>query len=322
MPRILFVKTSSLGDVVHNCPAVSDVARYLPGSVIDWVVEESFAEVVRLHPAVREVIPVAIRRWRGELVLAGTWSELAAFRRRLQASPYDHVIDSQGLVKSGLVTWFARGRRHGFDRASAREPFAARFYDQRHAVDTAPHAVERNRQLTAAALGYAASGACDYGLVTGAPGMGESLELPQPLAVLLTMTSREYKLWPEEHWRALGAALAASGIHCVLPWGSEEERHRCARIASAIPRAVVPRRMTLTELAGLARVARFVAGVDTGLAHLAAALGRPTLGIYCGSNPRLTGLHAGSTVRNLGAEGTPPSPSEALAALAELGALP
>ena len=322
MPRILFVKTSSLGDVVHNCPAVSDVARHLPGAVIDWVVEEPFAEVARLHPAVREVIPVAIRRWRGELVLGSPWAELAAFRRRLQENRYDHVIDSQGLVKSALVTWMARGLRHGFDRASAREPFAARFYDRLHAVDPALHAVERNRQLAAAALGYVANGACDYGLVPGAPGAGATLDMPQPFAILLTMTSRDDKLWPEEHWRALGAAVAARGIHCVLPWGSEEERHRCARIAAAIARAVVPRRMTLTELARLAQAARFVAGVDTGLAHLAAALGRPTLGLYCGSDPGLTGLHAGTTVRNLGAAGLAPVPAEALSALVGLGVLP
>lgn len=322
MPRILFVKTSSLGDVVHNCPAVSDVARRLPGAVIDWVVEEPFAEVAQLHPAVGEVIPVAIRRWRGELVLGSTWAELAAFRRRLQEKPYDHVIDSQGLVKSALVTWIARGLRHGFDRASAREPFAARFYDRLHAVDPALHAVERNRMLAAAALGYRLEDGCDYGLDPGRPGAGPIQEMPQPFAILLTMTSRDDKLWPEEHWRALGAAVAARGVHCVLPWGSEAERHRCARIATAIPRAVVPRRMTLTELARLAREAVFVAGVDTGLAHLAAALGRPTVGIYCGSDPGLTGLYAGPTAKSIGAAGAAPVPAEALAALAGLGVLP
>ncbi len=310
MPRILFVKTSSLGDVVHNGPAVSDVARLVPGAQIDWVVEEPFAEVVALHPAVRSTIPIAIRRWRGELVLASTWSELAAFRARLKAEPYDHVIDTQGLVKSALVTWMASGLRHGLDSGSAREAFASHFYDVRHAVP-AGHAVERNRRLAATALGYAPDGPPEYGFTAGA---GAPVDMPEPYALLLTMTSRENKLWPEEHWRSLGAELAAKGMHCVLPWGSEEERHRCARIATAIRGAVVPRRMALKELARLARGARFVVGVDTGLAHLAAALGAPTLGIYCGSDPELTGLHAGR-VKNVGSAGAPPAPLEALAAL-------
>jgi heptosyltransferase-1 len=315
MPRILFVKTSSLGDVVHNCPAVTDVARHLPGAGIDWVVEESFAEAAALHPAVRRVIPVAIRRWRGGLGRAATWSELAAFGRALRAESYDHVIDSQGLVKSALIARAARGRRHGFDSASARERFAARFYDARHAVPAGLHAVERNRRLAAAALGYGVDGACDYGLrAAGEP----PLALPEPFAVALTMTSREDKLWPEEHWRALGAALAAQGLRCVLPWGSEAERRRCARIAAAVRGALVPPRMGLADLARVVARARAVVGVDTGLAHLAAALGAPTLGIFCGSDPGLTGLYAGARARNIGAAGAAPAAGEAVAALESL----
>lgn len=320
MPRILIVKTSSLGDVVHNCPAVADIARKVPGAVIDWVVEESFAEVVALHRAVRRVIPVAVRRWRGALAYAATWSELAALRRLLRSEPYDHVIDSQGLVKSALIGWMARGLRHGFDRESAREPFAARFYDARHAVPAGLHAVERNRRLAAAALGYVVEDGCDYGL-----NAADSLpiEVRAPFALFLTMTSRDDKLWPEEQWRSLGAKLAARGIQCLLPWGSEEERRRCARIAVAIPGAVVPRHMMLAELASLASKARFVVGVDTGLAHLAAALEVPVVGLYCGSDPALTGLypggaHGGKWVRNLGNAGAPPRVAEVLGVLEPL----
>src|SRR5688572_23270171 len=164
VPRILFVKTSSLGDVVHNCPAVTEAARRVPGAQIDWVVEEPFAEIAALHADVRRVIPVAIRRWRGAFFSPATWAEFGAFRKRLRSERYDFVIDSQGLVKSALLAALAAGRKHGFDRASAREPFAVRFYDARHAVPLALHAVERNRQLAAAALGYRAEGASDYGL--------------------------------------------------------------------------------------------------------------------------------------------------------------
>jgi heptosyltransferase-1 len=315
VPRILFVKTSSLGDVVHNCPAVSEVARRVPGAVIDWVVEEPFAEVAALHASVRRVIPVAIRRWRSELLSPVTWSEFAAFRRALRAERYDAVIDSQGLIKSALIAAIARGRKHGFDRASAREPFAAHFYDAVHAVPPALHAVERNRRLAAAVLGYQVEGAGDYGLrATGEP----PIRARSPYVLLLTMTSREDKLWAEERWRALGAWLEGRGLHCLLPWGTEEERRRCARIATAISGAVVPPRMTLTGLARLARDAHCVVGVDTGLAHLAAALDVPVVGLYCGSDPVLTGLHGNGRVRNLGGAGKPPALGEVQEAIAAM----
>jgi len=316
VPRILFIKTSSLGDVVHNCPAVSDVARCVPGAVIDWVVEDSFADVAALHGAVRRVIPVAIRRWRGELFSSATWSAFLAFREMLRAESYDAVIDSQGLLKSALVAAMATGLRHGYDRASVREPFALRFYDAVHAVPQGLHAVERNRRLAAAALGYAVPTAWDYGLsVKGEPPMGAR----KPYALLLTMTSRDDKLWPEERWRSLGSWLEARGLQCLLPWGTEEERRRCARIATAISGAVVPQRMALADLARLARGAQCVIGVDTGLAHLAAALDVPVVGLSCGSDPALTGLHGNGRVHNLGGAGGPPAVEEVKTVL---GALP
>ena len=324
MPRILFVKTSSLGDVVHNCPAVTDAARCVPGAVIDWVVEEAFAEVITLHPQVRRVIPVAIRRWRGSLFAAGTWSEISAFRASLRGEKYDAVIDSQGLIKSALIALQALGRKHGFDRASAREPFAARFYDARHAVHANLHAVDRNRQLAAAALGYRVDGACDYGLrVAGdAPNLATaraSERAGKRYVLLITMTSRDNKLWPEEHWRSLGNALESRGLYCLLPWGTEEERHRCVRIATAIPGAVVPQHMGLAEIARLARDAYCVIGVDTGLAHLVAGLNVPVVGLYCGSDPAFTGLHGGGRLWNLGKAGEPPAVPEVLGVLEALG---
>src|SRR5688572_21818954 len=152
--RILFVKTSSLGDVVHHCPAVSDAARAFPDAQIDWVLEESFAGIARMHASVRRVLPVALRRWRSSLWQPAVWGEMRAFRELLSAEHYDAIIDTQGLLKSALVTSFARGKRHGMDATSARESIAARFYDARHEVGRGMHAVERNRILTGKALGF------------------------------------------------------------------------------------------------------------------------------------------------------------------------
>src|SRR5688572_16390550 len=272
MTTILFVKTSSLGDVVHHCPAVSDAARALPGAAIDWVVEAPFAAVAAMHPAVRRVIPVAVRRWRSALWKPSVWSELAQWRRELRAERYDAVVDTQSLVKSALISRAALGRRHGMDRASARESLAASFYDVNHAVPRGLHAVERNRLLTASALQYPKRDALDYGLrIPGAEKSG--------YIVLLTMTSRADKLWPEARWIELGRGLRAP---TVLPWGSAAERARAERIASAIGGTVPPRR-NLQEISQLFAAARCVVGMDTGLTHLAAALGAPTVGIYCGS---------------------------------------
>ena len=303
MTTILFVKTSSLGDVVHNCAAVSDAARALPGAAIDWVVEAPFAGIASMHPAVRRVIPVAVRRWRSALWKPAVWSELAQWRRELRAERYDAVVDTQSLLKSALISRCALGRRHGMDRASAREPLAASLYDVNHAVPRGMHAVERNRLLTGAALGFTPGSAVDYGLRAAAEQSG--------YIVLLTMTSRPDKRWPEERWIELGRGLRAPA---VLPWGDEAERARAQRIASAIGGTVPPRR-TLHEISRLLAAARCVVGLDTGLTHLAAALGTPAVGIYCGSDPALTGLYGAPKAKNVGAAGRPPEVDEVLSFL-------
>jgi heptosyltransferase I len=301
MTTILFVKTSSLGDVVHNCPALSDAARALPGAQIDWIVEEPFAGIARMHRAVRRVIPVALRRWRVALWKPAVWSEIVAWRRGLRAERYDAVLDTQSLVKSALLSALASGRRHGLDGASAREWLASRFYDVRHAVPRGLHAVERNRQLAAASLGYEVNTPADYGL--RAPGGKKARYV-----VLLTMTSRKDKLWPEARWIELARELR---MPAMLPWGSDAERARAQRIATAVG-GTVPKRLSIDELARLFVNAQSVVGLDTGLTHLAAALGVPTVGIFCGSDPALTGLYGAPLAKNVGALGRAPGAGEVL----------
>jgi heptosyltransferase-1 len=169
------------------------------------------------------------------------------------------------------------------------------------------HAVERNRRLTAAALGYSLDLPLDYGF---APVSNETHDVPY--TVFLTMTSRADKLWPEERWIELGRALAT---RVVLPWGSDAERARATRIAAVLPQAEVASRMTLEQLARLLARAQSVIGVDTGLTHLAAALGARTVGIYCGSDPALTGIYGAPRATNVGALGVAPSAAEVLRVL-------
>lgn len=309
--RILLVKTSSLGDVIHNLPVVSDLAQHFPGAHIDWVVEESFAAIPRLHPAVGRVIPVAVRRWRKRLLSTQTWREIGEFRRVANADFYDAVLDTQGLLKSALIARQARGIKLGLARDSARELLAARFYDRTFSIPKDLHAVERNRRLAAAAFGYTLPPTLDYGIHAPAltapwlPNGGSG-----DYAVLLTATSRADKEWPEPDWRALGQALIAMGMRCVLPAGSALERERAARIAAALGHAVAAPPLDITALAGLMAGAQIVIGVDTGLTHLAAALDRPTVAIFCGSDPQLTGVFAGARAINLGGIGAPPTAVE------------
>lgn len=317
--RILLVKTSSLGDVIHNLPVVSDVRKVFPHAQIDWLVEESFAEIPMLHSGVRAVIPVALRRWRKSLLKAGTWHEMREFYAALRRESYDVVIDTQGLFKSALLTRLARGRRAGYAVASAREPVAALFYNTTVRVAKDQHAVQCNRQLVAGALGYVLSGALpvDYGLAAKTS-MMSAPAAARNTVLLLTATSRTDKLWPEARWQALGCAFAARGLTCLLPSGNRVERARATRLAHVIPDAVALPPLSLRELTSYCAAARLVVGVDTGLVHLAAAMGRPTLALFCASNPALTGVLAGEgyaeSAINLGMRDALPDVAQVLAA--------
>lgn len=309
--RILIVKTSSLGDVVHMLPALTDAARAIPGLVADWLVEEGFAAVPAWHPAVARVLPIALRRWRRHLGRPATWGELAAARRALGEIPYDAIIDSQGLIKSALFTRWARGPRWGYDRASCREPLASLFYTHRVHVPRGLHAIERNRRLLASALGYPMhDAALDYGLSTLAERLPPSPPgLPERYVVALHGTSRIDKEWPEPHWITVGHALAQHGLALLLPWGTPREHERAQRMAAHVAGAKVLPRLGLNELAAILARAQGVLGVDTGLMHIAAALGRPGLALYPVTAPALTGVRS--------APGTPPiaslTPADGLA---------
>ncbi|MBA2817709.1 lipopolysaccharide heptosyltransferase RfaC [Candidatus Pantoea persica] len=287
--HVLIVKTSSMGDVLHTFPALTDAMQAIPSIRFDWVVEENFARIPGWHPAVDKVLPVAIRRWRKRWFGSQQCEERVHFKRNLQSRQYDVVIDAQGLIKSAaLVTRLAKGVKHGQDSRSAREPFASWWYDQRYEIDRQQHAVERTRELFAKSLGYAKPQTQgDYAIA--AHFLRNVPHNATPYLVFLHATTRDNKHWSESHWRELIDLLRASGLKIKLPWGAEHEHQRAQRLAEGFDYVEVLSKLTLEAMARELAGAKAVVSVDTGLSHLTAALDRPNITLYGPTDPGLIG---------------------------------
>lgn len=300
MPQILLVKTSSMGDVIHNLPIVADIRAHYPTATFDWMVEESFAEIPALHPDIRKIIPVAVRRWRKSICNQNTWHEIRHLKNVLSNTHYDAIIDTQGLIKSAVLAKLAHGEIHGMNYASAREPVASFFYQHRYAVARNQHAVERNRALAALAMNYPIPKyAPNYGLDALAQRVkpAATLELPLQYVVFLHGTSRDSKLWPTSHWIALAKHLQQFNLHALLPWSNPAEQSRAKEIAAQTSNALVLPKLKLTPLAGILANSTLNIGVDTGLMHLSTALNKPSIAIYTDTDPEFTGVLP--TVKNL-----------------------
>jgi heptosyltransferase I len=313
--KILIVKTSSLGDVIHCLPVINDIHAAYPNTQIDWIVEENFADIPRLHPAINQIYTVAVRRWRKQLFNAKTWSEIKQFKRLIAQNNYDAVIDTQGLLKSALITRFAHGVKYGYDKQSIREPIASYFYDKKYSISYQQHAVTRNRTLAALSLDYAPpSTVPDYGLEAKKPNTRSNAN--KPYIIALHGTSRDSKLWPTEHWIQLGHALNQTQIGIMLPWSNPAELTRAEQIAETLNNAVVLPKLSIAELASVINQAKAAIGVDTGLSHLAAALNIPTIAIYTDTNPALTGVMGSQAqAANLGNIGEIPNVDDVLTCL-------
>ncbi len=308
--KILIVRTSSLGDLVHMLPAISDMARHVPDAEIDWLVEEGFAEIPGWHPAVHEVIKVAHRRWRKSWWSAQTRTERAALKKNLRARHYDVVLDMQALMKSIWLVRQTHGVRHGLDSKSAREPLASFFYDVKHRVEFWQPAVPRQRQLAGLAFGYTPDGPPDFGLQSFTAD-----QVIEPYAVIMPSASRDDKLWPEADWHAVFRRLADAGLALRLLAGNAAETARAQALVSGFENAQVMPRMSLTDIAHLLARARLMVGLDSGLTHLSAGLGRPTIGIYKASTPVRTPLQGAGYTASLGERGHAPSAQTVISAI-------
>jgi heptosyltransferase-1 len=317
--KILLVRVSSLGDVLHNLPMVADILRHHPGATIDWVVEEGYVSLVRLNPHVGKVIPFALRRWRKGLGDRATRAELRGFFRELRAEEYDYVFDTQGLIKTGIVMAAARTRPGGQKvgmangtEGSGYEALSRIFHSRSVKVERRAHAVARGREVAAAALGYRIDSGPDFGLP--APSEAERPDwLPaQDYAVFFHGTARDAKKWATANWIETGKALAPMAV--LLPWGSPAEKQEAEAIAAALPNARVLPKLSMMEAVTLARYASLAIGVDTGLTHIAAAFVRPTVEIYCDSPKWKTEGNWSPRIVNLGEDKAPPCAPDVIAA--------
>lgn len=284
--KVLVVKTSSLGDIIHTLPALTDAANAIPGISFDWVVEDSFQDVPKLHPNVKRVIPLSVRRWRKNL-----WKysgEIKASIRDIQERKYDVVIDAQGLIKSAFFARYARGLKYGFSKSSCREPLATMVYQHKIDVAKGQHAIFRVRQLFAKSLGYELSSKdLSYGL--NKAGMSEPSLLEKPYLVFLHGTTWASKHWPNEYWKELVSLATSNGLNVYLPWGSESEKERANELSNMSDKAHVLKKSSVKELVEILMYASGVVGVDSGLAHLTAACGTPAVTIYGSTSAKLTG---------------------------------
>jgi heptosyltransferase I len=323
--KILIVRVSSLGDVVHNMPMVADILRAYPGAQIDWVVEEAYVNLVRLNTGVRHIIPYALRRWRKSLLSAPTRAEMRVFNQHLRAEEYDIVFDTQGLLKTGVVMRMARlapgGRRVGLangTEGSGYEGASRIFHTMSVPVGRHTHAVLRGRLVAAAALGYSIDHPADFSL--RAPDMAQ---LPawvpaEPYAAFFHATARPSKQWSPERWVAVSRLLAARGLCVLLPWGSDAEKQAAEELAAQMPNARVLPRLPMMEAVLLAQRTALAIGVDTGLTHIAAAYNRPTIELYCDSPRWKTEGNWSTNIINLGDRGAPPSIKDVAEAIGQL----
>lgn len=321
--KILLVRVSSLGDVLHNLPMVADILRHHPGATIDWVVEEGYTSLVRLNPHVRKIIPWALRRWRKSLGKAQTRAEIKAFFSTLREEEYDVVFDTQGLLKTGIIMGAARtvrgGRKVGLangSEGSGYEGISRIFHTHSIPLNPRTHAVARGRMVAGAALGYAVDYPPDFGLPAPQADSRPAFLPPEDYAVFFHGTAREAKKWSHANWIELGRALAPMPV--LLPWGSPGELQEAELLAAGLPNARVLPKLSMMDAVALARHARLAVGVDTGLTHIAAAFVRPTVEIYCDSPKWKTEGNWSDKIVNLGDMQAPPSALDVIAAARRL----
>jgi heptosyltransferase-1 len=323
MLKILLVRVSSMGDVLHNMPVVNDLLRHAPDAQIDWVVEEAYAHLVALHPGVRKIIPFALRRWRKTLLSRATRHEMSQFYADLRAEEYDIVLDTQGLLKTGIIMGLAKlksgGKKVGLangTEGSGYEAASRIFHTDSLPVDIHTHAVLRGRLVAAHACGYKVDTPASFGLRL--PELNPAWLPDTEFATFFHGTAGASKKWPRANWIQIASTLAEQNMDILLPWGNEQEKLEAEQMAAIMPNAKVLPKLSMQDAIILAQRATLAIGVDTGLSHIAAAYETPTIEIYCDSPRWKTEGNWSSKIINLGDKGWPASVIEVQDAIAVL----
>lgn len=339
-PKVLVVKLSSLGDVLHTLPIVWDIRKRLSNVQIDWIVEEAYVPLLTPLQTTTEfsgldrIIPIALRRWRRSLFSRQTWREFFAMRQFLRATTYDVVLETQGLIKSALVCALAKKSKHaivaGLGNAtqySGYEPLARLFYTHSVQVPSQCHAIDRARRVMSCAFDWPPlrreseppqfyPAAFSKGLPKLANLFIENIQNTTinqtPYVLCFHSTARTAKRWANASWIELGKSLSECGYQVIFPWGNDAEKQISQSIANHIPGAIVPRGFFIEEAYSLVAHAALIVGVDTGLTHLAAVLGKPTVEIYCDSPRWKTEGYWSNQIVNHGDIQMPPTVSEVL----------
>src|SRR5712691_12953906 len=293
MKRILLIKLTSLGDLIHALPALSDAQSARPGLEFDWVIDESFREIAAWHPAVKGVITPNLREWRGALGSAETHGSISRTIAEIRANEYDLVIDAQGNFKTALLSLFSKGPRAGFDSDSVREWIAHLAYQRRFAASKNAHAIERLRRLFASALDYPIPASPPAFRIRRERFIKPRLDLPGEYLVFVHNASWKTKLWPEPQWIDLIGKSVQAGFPVLLPWGNAREEARAKRLAIAPQVRVLPR-LSLSEIGYVIERAKACVCMDTGLSHLAAALDVPSITLYGSTDSGLIGASGAS----------------------------
>ncbi len=278
-----------MGDIIHTLPAVTDATKSISNIQFDWVVEEAFTEIPKWHKQIQQIIPIGLRRWRKSIFRTVQSRELKQFYSQLRAQKYDFVLDAQGSIKSAITSCLSRGYRLGMNKYSVRESLACLAYQQTFSVSWQQHAINRLRQLFSEALKYPLPETKPNYEIDKKKLIQTKIELPKNYIVFIPNTSRVTKLWSNQTWSLLIEKMTALGANIFIPWGNENERNNANRLSNKNPLTYVLPYLNLNEMAAVLNNAKAVVAVDTGLSHLSAALGVPTIVLYGPTNPSLIG---------------------------------